>query len=761
MSVAAPSPPAGPARAAHAARSYESGYGALARTLARAARGKELIGFDVFDTLLRRRIEPETIKDLVAKHLADHLREMFPGRFSLPGGSPLWELVRERRRRLEVDLGHAAERAGDDHEFRLRELIHIWIEQCMPEALRADAMLAQRVLRHELKLEQAATLPAPGIEEVLQRASEGGRRLIFVSDSYLDERDVRGLLQHHALLQYFAAGYVSSTSMRTKRSGRLFDLVLERENIAPSRMLFVGDNPYSDGDSPRARGINTLRIRDSREGARRSRLQLLERLSRQSRAWAGELEREVVHTGPAAFDSQSSCPHYRLGLLLAPSFIAFTRHIIEHAREKGLRRVFFLSREGHMFMRMYRRLVDAMGLRDVAPPAAYLVASRASTFLPSLDSLEPDQIDRIWWQYSNQSILQLLRNLGLPFEVFVPHATRCGFVNLVEPIRDLRGHEALQRFVLDDDVRRDFALARDRARGMLLRYLASKGWFPPSVRVEDYASSDDSSLSQLASSHLAANHPASNHAPGDAIGLIDIGWKGSIQNNLFRAARHVPGAPIIDGIYFALSHVPHDEHPANLKHGYLADTRSGDWTQECIFKNGPVFEMFSTAHHSSPEAYRQIPTSDGGTRVRPVLLREKAEEENFSTNFAEVRRGIREYFAQHMKVAALLDHSAADIRPHVLDQLRRYILYPTRREARAFLEYSHVENFGVFKVSDYHFKGSWRKILFSRPASQLPFRLLHELRQQLWPEAICRRSPVPLANFVYDLIETRRACKHG
>jgi predicted HAD superfamily hydrolase len=713
-----------------------AGYSALPGVIARAARGTRVVGFDVFDTLLRRRIEPESVKDLAARHLA-RLAAGGSGLTPLDApGVPDWKLLREKRRLLEIDLGHHAEKNGDDHEFRLREMTMLWVDQCLTAEQRAEGEVGEGISRavvaYELECEKAATLRAPAIGAVLEAAAGEGRRLIFVSDSYKSEDDVRSLLAHHGLSGHFARGYVSSSILRTKRSGRLFEHVLKEEGIQPAEMLFVGDNPYSDIESPAKHGIRTVRVRDRFEARRRARLRMLDDASRRNSYWRGDLCREIVETAAPPSERDSDCDHYRLGLLLAPGFVAFTRFLLEQSREKGLRRMFFLSREGYTFQRMYRRMARAMGLKD-APPAEYVVASRASTFLASIDRLDADEINRIWWQYNRQSLIQLLRNLGLPLETFVPLARKCGFEELVQPIPDLRTHEPLQNFIASPAVQREFTIHRDRARELLAEYLRSKGWFGAGGSAGDGGS--------------------------DRIGLVDIGWKGSIQNNLFRAVRGMPGAPAIEGFYFGLARTHHDEHPRNAKLGFMADTATGDWTQECIFKNGPVFEMFSTAMHSSPEAYEVVERATG-PRVRPVLKREESEEKNFSTHFASVRRGIRDYFDQVIRVMPLLDFSSAELRPHVLHQLRRYILYPTAAEARAFLAYSHVENFGVFKVSDYHFKGSWRTILAGGSPTGIPRRLLHELRQQLWPEAICRRSPLPLANLGFDLIETRRGMKY-
>lgn len=718
-------------------KQHSSGYPTLAATISRAARGKRVVGFDVFDTLLRRRIEPETVKDLVAKRLARLIANV-PSVLPIASrGVPDWSLLREKRRRLEHDMGVEAQARGDDHEFRLRDMTRRWVMLTLPHPQRTVAALVDRLVEelvsHEIACEQAATFRAPAIGEVLVAAKAEGRRLIFVSDTYMSSDDIRDLLNAKGLLGHFSAGYASSEAMRTKRNARLFEHVLAKESISPADLLFVGDNPYADVESSARHGIDSVRVLDTHEARRRIRLRMLDDFSRRNAFFVGDLHREIVETSPVHIDTSGECEHYDLGRLLAPGFIAFTLHILEQAFARNLRKVFFLSREGYTFLRMYRRLVRALKLEGVAPRGEYVVASRASTFLASLERLDHAELERIWRQYSRQSIVQLLRNLGLPLDVFVPLATRCGFENLVAPILDLHRDPALGRFIADADVQREFLGCRDEARGLLADYLRGKGWFA-----------------------------APGRDPG-RVGLVDIGWKGSIQNNIFRAMNSTLGRPGIEGFYFAITRSGHDDHPDNAKHGYMADTRTGDWIQECIFKNGPVFEMFSTAMHSSPEGYRAMARAaddQGPRRVKPVLKREATEERNFSTSFASVRRGIEDTLEETIRVLPLLDFSSAELRPFILDQLRRYILYPTRREARAFLKYSHVENFGVFKVSEFHFKGSWRSILAGGGPLDMPRRMFEELRSQFWPEAICRRSGVPVANLAFDLVETRRAKRY-
>lgn len=687
-----------------------------------------VVGFDVFDTLLRRRIEPETVKDVVARRLVRLLTDLPPHAPLRTWGMPDWRLLREKRRLLEIELGHAAEIRGHDHEFRLREMMEAWVKRCaqplVPEPIIQS--FANQLVEHELRCERAATTPTFGIAQALETARACARRVIFVSDSYMSAADIRSLLAASGLLDFLDAGYVSSELLLTKRAGRLFERVMADEGISPASFLFIGDNAHSDVHSPASRGIRTIHVVDKPEAARRARLQLLDSLSRQNSFWIGRHAREVVEALPTALarsDADAQSPHYRLGELLAPGFLAFTLHILEKSQELGLRRLFFLSREGLTFLRMYRRIVRQLGVQDIAPAAEYAVVSRASTFLASSDTFDIPGLQRIWAQYHGQSLSRIIRNYSLPLEELRPLALTAGVDDLDRPIHDLYAEPALARFFNDPAVQGIFVRERNLARSLFTEYMRDRGWFDGDGT--------------------------------DTVGVVDIGWKGSIQNNMYRALSHVPNAPAILGFYFGLNHHPADTDPRNAKIGFMADTRSADWISECIFKNGSVFEMFSTAMHGGAAGYTRAPSG----KVKATIRIDASEQRNFTTHFADVKRGLEDYTTDFLRVLPLIDCSSSEMRPDFLDTLRRYILYPNRAEAKAFLEYTHVENFGIFKVTDYRWNGSWRSILKGHPKG-LPRRLLHELRQQIWPEAICKRSRIPLANLTYDLIDTRRAAKY-
>ena len=406
--------------------------------------------------------------------------------------------------------------------------------------------------------------------------------------------------------------------------------------------------------------------------------------------------------------------HRALGRLLSLPFAAFAIHVLDESRRFGIDHLYFLAREGAAFMRICRRLARARG--EAMPRATYLGASRASTFLPSMRDLSLGEITRVWYQYPRQSFSRLLRNLSLDADVFGAHAARCGIADPNAPIDNVLVHAGLARFLGDDRVQSDFVAARDRARELLVEYLRDRGWFGAKFA-----------------------------------GIVDVGWKGSMQTNLWCAA-----APArLHGLYLALSPIVSEDAPGCSRAGYLADTRADDWAQDQVLLNGPVFEMFATARHGSVRGYER--REDRGGRVRPIVQHHPDEVENFRGVFARVHQGIDDGIDAIERAGGWRGLSGVDLRPAALDLMRRYIVYPTRREADLFTSYSHVENFGVYETARYEFTESIGRLALSGPVASALQRIRDAVLRHLWPPGVVRRSGVPLINTLLDAELTRRA----
>lgn len=453
---------------------------------------------------------------------------------------------------------------------------------------------------------------------------------------------------------------------------------------------------------------------------------LLRALAAKNPFWTGEFAAALLDE--AAPINRTDCPHERRGRWLALVFAAFALHILEESR--GADRVFFLAREGHALLRWCRSMSRALSCPR--PRFTYLAVSRAATFLPSLAAFDLEAVLRLHENYPGQTLRTLAHNFSLPEGAFLDAALRVGWTrtSLDEPITDPAAHTGLHALLNDPGAQRVFAAARDGARAALLAYLHAKGW-----------------------------------RSGERVLLVDVGWRGSMQTNLLLAHEGGPTPPAVRGVYLGLKRSAFDDRTDGRfgasRHGYLADTSRAEWPEHAVFKCASAFEMFTTAPHPSVTGYRR--GTDGS--VRPVLAPGKEER---ALRESEPHRLVRGALHAEMRtiIAAapelqrgVAGLSADALRPWVLDVVRRHVLYPCRADADSFLAYGHVENFGVHRVSRYGFTTTPARLFREVKPHRFTRHLLDAIRRHFWPEGIIRRSGVPGATLLFDLLETRRALR--
>ncbi|WP_431269970.1 HAD family hydrolase [Dankookia sp. P2] len=211
-----------------------------------------MIAFDIFDTLLRRTITPEHVKRLSLDRLARRL--------ALPvDAAALWHALRHR---IEAELCRAnADRHGElgSRFDDLAREIHAELRTAGTAGLPEDvAGFAAALLACEMAVEAEVLEPVPEAVAALDQLRQRGRRIVVVSDFYLPETQLRRLLDGCGIALGDLPLFVSCDRMASKRSGRLYPVVLQGLGIRPADLLMVGDNPHSDGAMALAAGCRSL-----------------------------------------------------------------------------------------------------------------------------------------------------------------------------------------------------------------------------------------------------------------------------------------------------------------------------------------------------------------------------------------------------------------------------------------------------------------------------------------------------------------------
>ncbi|MBN8712971.1 MAG: polysaccharide biosynthesis protein [Xanthomonadales bacterium] len=346
----------------------------LAHKIGMAALDAELVSFDVFDTLVWRP-------------------------FLQPAGARayLGWLV-ERRHGL---AGFDALRSRAEHATYLRRgcdvtLADIYAELARRPELRGMPMAALQAL--EMDTEQRLLRPRPAAVDAARTLAEGGKRVIAVSDMYLAAEDLRHVLPS-AASEPLRAIHVSCDNGWRKDGGAAWRQLPELEGVRPEHWLHVGDNEHADVQLPQAMGfihpVHALRsgaLLDLVPALRPLRPSAAQRGRWQDQLWLGLLANHcnaLADAHPEAFGTRLTleAPEALGYLVLGPLLLDYATWMARLAGEREVRRILFLSREGHLLLQVFQRLQHAVP-RLAAIDAGYFLASRRAVHTAALRSIE-------------------------------------------------------------------------------------------------------------------------------------------------------------------------------------------------------------------------------------------------------------------------------------------------------------------------------------------------------------------------------------
>lgn len=205
----------------------------------------DLVSVDLFDTLLLRDHCCERRRFLkIARRAATALE------------AAGWRVTVEALYRSRLDAHRLAYRALDwDRPQGDAPLARIHHLQTTVLGLPAEAAAA--LGGAELAFEAASLHPNRRLLRRLAAFRARGKRVIAISDMYLPRAFLCELLDRVAPGHPVDAVYCSAEFNLTKRSSRLFGAVLEREGVAPGRVLHLGDDRRADLEMARTAGLQS------------------------------------------------------------------------------------------------------------------------------------------------------------------------------------------------------------------------------------------------------------------------------------------------------------------------------------------------------------------------------------------------------------------------------------------------------------------------------------------------------------------------
>lgn len=381
----------------------------------------KIYSFDVFDTCITRTyFQPiDLFLDLALKVLSMEKGVFFDGDV----------------RRLAQDRALAESKARDTSAREDVTLEDIYEELERIVSFDIDVIKMKKM---EIDLELNSVKCNPRILKAYKKLKDSNQKVIFISDMYLPSPVIAQMLSNCGFSAVEQDVLVSGDVGLTKGTGNLFKYVLNKYNI-PAKLLFHhGDNIRSDVDVARSLGVNASYIGHIHSNSRYEKglvglssmaprvMDYCQKKSKLLRKFyvnplsARDLEKQVVMSRVSAisrlvrFDLECKSRSQGLNVISAnlasPLLVSFVYWVLFKSRENGIKRLYFVARNGQIFYKIAVILLKNMS-SDIE--CRYIYGSRSSWYFSGFSSVDDKFIEMLGVRYVGRSILDVFAILGI------------------------------------------------------------------------------------------------------------------------------------------------------------------------------------------------------------------------------------------------------------------------------------------------------------------------------------------------------------
>lgn len=323
---------------------------------------KHYYSFDIFDTCFVRACgSPHNIFDLLAYQILGEKSEE-----SLRMDFAAIRIEGERKARL-----HSGKK-----EVTLTDIY----DCCSFEGL--TSMDKQQIAAAEIEIEREQLVPVYSMLQKIEELHRIGESIYYISDMYLPQEFIHELLVEHGFWQSGDKLYVSCVSGKTKRDGSLFKQVAEENAIVYRHWHHWGDNRYSDYRVPKRLGIKAHLVNHK--------FAYYERYLLKQDYFPGFfVNQHMAGISKAVRLSFPNDVRYTFAAdLIAPLYVPFVYSILKDASERGIRKLFFLARDGYILYKIAENLIEMFPEIEIR----YIYVSRSALYLPGLQEVTSESI---------------------------------------------------------------------------------------------------------------------------------------------------------------------------------------------------------------------------------------------------------------------------------------------------------------------------------------------------------------------------------
>lgn len=397
----------------------------------------------------------------------------------------------------------------------------------------------------EMQVEKSVCFANAQMKEVYDFCINNGMDVFIISDMYLDKEAICELLEEAGYSNWIDV-LVSSEFKCTKAEGELFERFIKKFQIDRKSHVHIGDALVSDFISPRKQRINSLLYSEKQRNIY---------FSKKEKQNLPYLEiANFINKTYATNENIRTSAYEEIGFeVLGPILYGFSKWIEEKCKERNIKYILFLAREGYLLENAYKAVSN-----DLIPSEVILVSRRAVSFplLQSAKSLD-DVIRTLNIQATKFSVRSFIDYLRLYDKTIQINASG---INGETVLASLNQKE---KTVLFDSIKVDLWNKSKKQLEYLTKYL------------EPY-----STLGNVA--------------------VVDVGWHGTIQNAIKEC---IPNLSVF-GLYLG------DDRDviSNNSESLIFDYKKGQDIRDHIMATSGLFELMFLSVDGSAIEYSE---SDG------------------------------------------------------------------------------------------------------------------------------------------------------
>lgn len=327
---------------------FQVNYDALKRELD----SHDVISFDVFDTLLMRKVyEPADVFVLMDRELSD--------RFSFLFSEERKAAEQELRRDCEPNIYQIYEYLAEKYHFSEEE--------------------RQYLLSLELEKEKAVLYVREKMKQCMEECIRKGKKVYLVSDMYLPAEILEVILEKYGITGY--TELLVSCDYQTSKPEKLFEIL--KEKARGNRYLHIGDQKEADYDSPKKNGMDAFLIMPAIRMMECSSYSdaFIHLQAAPSRVMLGMLAVEIFHD-PFVLNGTRGRPVIgnaeQFGYaFIAPLILSFTVWMLHKIESKKNSLLLFSARDGWIIQKVFHQLEKAWSLTGLPHDIYFMVSRKA------------------------------------------------------------------------------------------------------------------------------------------------------------------------------------------------------------------------------------------------------------------------------------------------------------------------------------------------------------------------------------------------